>query len=290
MDFALRRFLQWTPHPYQEIPSSFEALFPASSPNHAEALRLWHGYALATSLHNASSTRIQETFTYLYWLESAFKAIPSSATQSCFQQSNAQQFATQQAPFSCLDVGAKNWSYVAAIPAFLQAQGIHSFVLDGVELDPHRRYADFHTRGQYAQAYSRNLPNTHYHECDILQWHKPAHLITHFLPFVLPDPHLAWGLPLQHFRPQAMLEHLLSLLHPQGILFIVNQGKHEADAQAALLQHAATNAPISIQSLGQLPSPFIQYRYPRYGWLCRKEGTPSPNDAIPAHHYISHPQ
>ncbi|MGG2382840.1 hypothetical protein, partial [Salmonella enterica] len=92
---------------------------------------------------------------------------------------------------------------------------------------------------------------------------------------VFEDPHLAWGLPLGYFSPQALLNHLLARLTPGGLLLIVNQGEAEWTRQGDLLAQAAAGraqpGKFSFQSVGQLPASFIEYRYPRWGWLCVRE-------------------
>ncbi|MFX6226278.1 hypothetical protein ABTF68_22660, partial [Acinetobacter baumannii] len=71
------------------------------------------------------------------------------------------------------------------------------------------------------------IPQATYRVGDLRRWQSSAHLISHFLPFVFEDPHLAWGLPLGYFSPQAQLNHLLARLTPGGLLLIVNQGEAE---------------------------------------------------------------
>jgi hypothetical protein len=209
-----------------------------------------------------SRQRAREVFTYLDWLDGFQQAAPDAFRQA-FAKADC---------LGWLDVGAKNWAYSDALAAFIRENQVGTFRLDGIELDPHRRYLNFQTRRQAALAHSQILPNTTYHEGDVLQWTQPVRIISHFLPFVFREPHLAWGLPLSHFKPEAILMHELSLLEPDGLLLIVNQGEAEAEAQQALLVQAADTVPICVKSLGQLPARFIEYQYPRYGWICVKEG------------------
>jgi hypothetical protein len=298
LGFALRNFLNTTPGAYQEIAALNLHVFSQGTEAHTIEKHLLSRYNLTQLRDTASQSRYQETLTYLHWLDTLHATNPNT-------------FATlihsQQAPLRWLDVGAKNWAYVGALSAFLEActplaptkpasiepidpvdlankaprealsskktaGGAFSFQLDGVELDPHRRYADFQTRGQYAQAHIRTIPQAAYHAANILDWRQPAHIVSHFLPFVFREPHLAWGLPIDYFQPQAILNHLLSLLSPGGVLILINQGEVEAEAQATLLHGAAQTHAIRYESVGQLPAPFIEYRYPRYGWLVIKSG------------------
>ncbi len=261
--FALRNFLRWTlPGAYRETACDQTGL-PELGPDAARLVDTLHGrYDLPDLTQAASRERYLETLAYLEWLEyfrqkrpAAFSAIMDDALS-----------------LRWLDAGAKNWAYVEALYAFIQANHGPNFQLDGVELDPHRRYVNLQTRQQAALSYIQDLPNTRYHSGNLLDWRQPAHIISHFLPFVFKEPHLAWGLPLNYFNPQLLLNHLLSRLEPGGLMLIVNQGEAEAQAQQVLLEEAARRFPLQFESLGQLPASFIEYRYPRYGWLCIKDG------------------
>lgn len=283
--FALRRWLTWTVRTYHESAESKAGLFAANPTALAQEEDLSARYDLASVYRNATRLRYRETLGYLQWLD-IFQSLAPDWFASCFatasscsldraevpqEMDSANRQANNFSPsFSWLDVGAKNWSYVGALAAFLQANGLQHFVLDGVELDPYRRYADLHTRSQYAEAHIRALPQARYHAGDIHDWRQPAHIISNFLPFVFPEPHRAWGLPMQHFQPEAQFRHLLSLLQPDGLLLIVNQGEAEAEAQVELFTRVASDFSLEWREAGQLPAPFIEYRYPRYGWIGRK--------------------
>lgn len=265
LSFALRNFLNQDGPLYREKAEPKALLFSDQSDMLRYAERLNAQYGLQALMPQASATRYREALIYLDWLDTFRQAKPE-AFQRRFARSNV----------TWLDVGAKNWSYLPALVAFLRQHQPDAFTLHGLEVDPHRRYADLRTRRQYAQAHIHQLPaeyrpNTCYHEGNILDWQEPVQVISHFLPFVFQEPHLAWGLPLALFQPQDILLHELDLLESQGILLIVNQGEAEADAQQALLQEAAQHRPIRFESLGQMPVRFIQYQYPRYGWICIKQ-------------------
>jgi hypothetical protein len=274
--FALRRWLTWTVRTYHERAEPKAGLFAANPVALAQEVQLNSRYDLTTAHRDATRLRYRETLGYLHWLDT-FHALAPDWFASCFSNAQLSEKPVKQAQddglppsLSWLDVGAKNWSYVAALAAFLQANGLQCYALDGVELDPYRRYADFHTRSQYAEAHIRPIPQAQYHAGDIHDWRQPAHIISSFLPFVFPEPHRAWGLPMQHFQPEAQLRHLLLLLQPGGLLLIVNQGEVEAEAQAELLARVAPDFALEWRATGQLPAPFIEYRYPRYGWIGRK--------------------
>ncbi len=285
LHWALRNFMHWSPGHYRETPAGHQAL--KGLPPEAIDLgnTLLDCYGLKHLPQRASEQRVLETLTYLHWLDQIFQQHPHffQGLTSC--QPDAGQ------PFRWLDVGAKNWAYVEALDGFIRQQlsknadkakllapvaetSAPTYELDGVELDPHRRYTNLQTRAQAAQAFIQHLPHAAYHAGAIQQWQQPADIISLFLPFVFEEPHLAWGLPLNHFAPQALLNHLLDLLAPGGLLIVVNQGEVEAKAQASLwsqVQAAHPNLRLQIESLGQLDAPFIEYRYPRMGWLCQKQ-------------------
>jgi hypothetical protein len=260
LGLTLRNVLKWAPGQYQEKAEYPAALFSDCLETAKKAEALQHAFNLRGLASMVSAMRYREILSYLEWL-------------TIFQQKQPEWFENilHKPEFHWLDVGAKNWAYVNALYGFIQANRSDEFSLDGIELDPNRRYVNFKTRKQAALAFIQTLPQANYHIGNAIHWHKPAHIISHFLPFVFKDPHLAWGLPLTHFTPQRLLEHLLSLLEPNGLMLIVNQGQTEAEAQAQLLQKAASRFSIQYESLGQLPANFIEYQYPRYGWLCTKE-------------------
>lgn len=269
--FTLRRLSAWEIGAYHEKAEPKTGIFKDDSDAQAVESRLLATYNLSEPWDHATKNRYRETLTYLLWLETFRTLRPLWFDRALASASGLPQTQDAASLFHWLDAGAKNWSYAAAIPAFLSNTGIRNFVLDGVELDPYRRYIDLRTRGQAARTHIRTIPQARYHTGDIRNWTRSANIITSFLPFVFPEPHLAWGLPLEDFRPDDFLSRLLSLLKPGGLLLIVNQGEAESEAQAALLACAAERFPIARQAAGQLPAPFIQYRYPRYGWICQKE-------------------
>ena len=159
-----------------------------------------------------------------------------------------------------LDIGAGSWVY---LPALLSGSG-QSW--DAVELDAYRRDWTLTTRRAYAEDMRRLCDDCHYCVGSLLQHTGRYANITWFLPYVLPTPLHAARLPARFFEPLALLQHAWSLLQPGGTLFIVNQGKDEAAAQARLLQILA----IPALPLGQVASVFGVYRQVRYAWRATK--------------------
>ncbi len=224
--------------------------------------RLLASYPHLVSFKNACShQRYIETLTHLHFLETL---LPNEVWDT-------KQPAIQQA-YRWLDVGAKNWAYLEALtntahrlPAENDTPTPWKFT--GIEIDPMRLYRDGLTRGAYARAFTKHVHTPHttatYVEGDALNHRGHYHVISHFLPFVVPEPCLLWGLPLESFQPKRLLHHLWGQLAPGGTMLIINQGQDEADAQEALL---ATLPSAVIAWHGQLPETFLNYEYPRFGW------------------------
>lgn len=121
-----------------------------------------------------------------------------------------------------VDVGAKNFYYVATLMCFFKPQK-----LTGIELDAYKLYQDFHTRWSYAQFYIRDFPEAEYVAGDFLNCHERMDAITLFLPFVLEYPLVKWTLPGRFFVPQKIFNHAFSVLNPGGHLLMTNQGDEE---------------------------------------------------------------
>lgn len=249
----LRNALPWELGAYQERPESKSGI---PCPPALQA------YDLGDLAQRASALRYREVLTYLHWLEHCVQSAPESFSRLARTTSTTVRW---------LDVGAKNWAYVDALDTFVQRHfPKHDYRVDGLELDPHRRYADFRTRAQAARAFCAPLPRVQYHAGNALDWTAPATIVSQFLPFVYPEPLLAWGLPMRYFQPRMLLDHLLARLPAHGILVVVNQGEVEAEAQAELFTAAAQQESLHYQCVGTLPTPLLNYQYPRIGWICVK--------------------
>ncbi len=260
LGFAIRNFLNWKARPFGEQPEPERDPFQQKPSAMLKGQALLSRYDLSATKQRATGQRFLENLAYLEWLDAFYHRAPQE-----FQR------LSQSDCLNWLDAGSKNWSYVDALDAFVRRHTPGAYRLDGVELDPNRRYQDFTTREQAAQAYAKPLIHAQYHGMDLMDWGRKAQIISHFLPFVVKEPLLSWGLPLAYFQPQALLRHLCELLEPGGLLLIVNQGEWEAEAQEKLLLDVQFSARLKVKNLGQLPASFIEYQYPRYGWLCIKQ-------------------
>lgn len=155
-----------------------------------------------------------------------------------------------------LDIGAGGWSYLPALSAWSRIPW------DGVELDAHRRYWTLATRRGHAEYMLRISEGSRYLPGSLFDLSGSYSGITWFLPFVTPGPLRAARLPDRFFQPNALLRHAWSLLEPGGFLFILNQGKEEADAQRRLFEDERLIA----EALGEVTSPFSPFQKDRFGW------------------------
>ena len=266
LSFGLRQALSFDWGYYSDKTEDKSTLFRDNPALRLQASRLLDRSKILQQVWMESSTNtIVESLTYFNWLLQFYLKFPA------LFDGLLQTFKDHPHPLFWLDAGAKNWSYVTGLVAFLETIGIDDYHLDGVELDVGRRYLSGHTRGQVARAHAQSIPNATYHSGSIQDWTQPAQIISSFLPFVFEEPHRAWGLPKKYFQPVEFLEHLLCLLIPQtGILIVVNQGEQEAEEQEKLFQVISQRISIAWYQVGMLDSPFMNYRYARYGWLCQR--------------------
>lgn len=159
-----------------------------------------------------------------------------------------------------LDIGAGSWRY---LPALTSWSGIP---WDGVELDAHRRYWTLATRRAHAEYMLRISDGSRYLPGSLLDLTGAYVCITWFLPFVTPGALRAGRLPNRFFQPKALLRHAWSLLTPGGVLFILNQGKGEADLQRRLFEEEG----LAADFVGEITSVFSPFKKNRFGWLLVK--------------------
>ena len=95
---------------------------------------------------------------------------------------------------------------------------------------------------------------------------KKYDYIIWFLPFVIKEPHLYWGLPKKYFYPKKLLKHAYNLLNHNGQMLIINQGESEAETQKALLKELN----LKYKELGEIKSEFFEYKNKRFGFLIIK--------------------
>ena len=136
---------------------------------------------------------------------------------------------------SVLDIGSKNWFYVRSEYSYFKKY-CKDLILDGVEIDAYRLYSNFYNRYEVAKYYTKNLAGVTYIPNNVMNINTHYDYIIWILPFVLPEPHRYWGLPIRYFVPEILFEHAYSLLNKGGKMLIINQGEKEFEAQKLLIK------------------------------------------------------
>lgn len=122
------------------------------------------------------------------------------------------------------DVGCASFWYASALQVYFRPAA-----LTGFDVEAWRRYANGHTRREYAQGYAGRWPATSFRGEDYRGVHQPADLITCFYPFLTAAPLVAWGLPIKLLKPKELFASMARNLRPGGGLFMVNHGPAEAE-------------------------------------------------------------
>ncbi len=164
-----------------------------------------------------------------------------------------------------LDIGCKNWFYAKGEHEFFNSFS-KDFCLEGVEIDAYRLYSNFYSRYEVAKYYTKGLKNINYIADDLLNIKKKYDYIVWFLPFVIVEPHIYWGLPKKYFKPKKLLKHAYTLLNEGGEMLIVNQGEEEALVQEKMLK----DLKLSYMPLGEIKNEFFKYQNKRIGFLIKK--------------------
>jgi hypothetical protein len=173
-----------------------------------------------------------------------------------------------------LDIGSKNFSYATGINNFFgyfnNIQNIkREIYLDGVEVDPYRIMIDLHSRYDYARYHIKKLGNTRYLTLDFLEFPQKGYdFITWFLPFIVKEPLIRWGIPMKYLKPVDMLTHAFSLLATGGIMLVVNQLETEKNIQLKIIRQLGLNYSVVEKPYNNNFSP---YRLERHITLIKKE-------------------
>lgn len=223
LDFPLRQRIHWRRGAPKLPHESKRGLFnPDAAPG---ARRLVQTYDLQAWERGSGRGAFEASLFYLEMLERAFATANVSLPDK----------------LRAVDVGPSDWFYVQTLHAFLtlwRAPSPREVCLDGVELDPWRLYRDLRSRADWAQAYIGSLPAVQYLTTDIRHYEQAVQVAFLFFPFLFRADLRRWGLPRRYLQPAALLNHVVSLVEPGGVLFIVNQGEAERDAQHAFLRAA----------------------------------------------------
>jgi len=168
-----------------------------------------------------------------------------------------------------VDVGVSDWFYAPALVAALRwwrARRPREPVVWGIETDPGQRYADGHTREDWARWHTAGLPEATYLTDDARRWDRPVDVATMLFPFLFSRDSDDWGLPRRLFRPAELLGRVWSCLRPGGVLLVASQGERERDEQRRLL--ARTRIETTTEPF---ESAFWSYELARYLHVARKQ-------------------
>jgi hypothetical protein len=168
-----------------------------------------------------------------------------------------------------LDAGCSDWFYAPALIASLKhwrTETPRTVQAWGLEADPGRRYADGHSREDWAAWYAEGLAEAHYVPHDVRTFQGEVDFATMLFPFIFNRDGDDWGLPRSLFRPDELLTHVWARVRPGGVLLIANQGEDEAAEQRRL----CTSVGIDLTWSGRFESPFWHYPLERYVHVARR--------------------
>lgn len=165
----------------------------------------------------------------LYVLDLLDRAVPPAALEP-------------SAPLRALDVGSKDFRYAFALARWLASRARGPISLLGIELDGHPVYPDLRSRADHAEAFAAQAERAvtgevGYRVGDFLAApERDRDVVFVFFPFVLRYALVRWGLPLGHFRPEAIFEHAAACLRAGGLLVVVNHTEEEHARQRQILE------------------------------------------------------
>lgn len=161
-----------------------------------------------------------------------------------------------------LDIGSKSWNYAKGEYIFFNNH-CHHLEMTGVELDAYRLCWNLYSRYEIARYNIKYLPFAKYIADDFLNINEKFDYISWFLPFVGEYQHKKWGLPMEYFRPDKMLQHAHESLIEGGAMFIINQGENEFWLQKRLCE----DLNIPYREIGLIKSEFSPYKLPHYAMI-----------------------
>lgn len=164
-----------------------------------------------------------------------------------------------------LDIGPKNFFYAPALATALSERysRVH---LEGLEMDPYRRYHNYYRRLDYALYYCRLAEEA----CPGVQlsyeggnWLEASPRerydgIFCFFPFVFEDLHLDWGLPKAGFAP---LEFYNKAVGSCAEFVLVHQGEEELECSLQLIKRIGAKL-VAIQRISH--SAWVELKSPNY--------------------------
>lgn len=252
MDYALRQRFRWQRGVLKIINEPKVNLFAGLPPEQRQsaqtsAERMLHQYQLEQFYAHSRAENYRENLYYLALLEHSFEVAQIHLGEK----------------ISAGDIGVSSWFYVQALYAFLKwydsPEG-RLVNLTGYESDAYRVYADFRSRYDHAKTYIQGLPGVVYEPINFHPQVNHFDILFMLFPFVFLRDHLKWGLPKEQFNPVDLLTAAWLSLKDEGILFLVNQGIEEHQAQKDLFERAA----IPIYTTFRFESPLYHYDLERY--------------------------
>ena len=224
---------------------------------------------MLTDLRNSFDFFIRNNtkFSRKNFVEKNKKLIERNRKENLYTQDVLEKYFNKQtkSELAVLDIGCKNWFYAKGEYEFFEGF-CNNFILDGIEIDAFRLYSNFYSRYEVAKYYTKGLKNANYIVGNLLDLNKKYDYIIWFLPFVIQEPHVYWGLPKKYFYPKKLLKPAYKLLNIGGQMLIINQGETETREQERLLQ--ALKIPYIF--LGEVMSEHFTYQNKRYGFLINK--------------------
>lgn len=125
------------------------------------------------------------------------------------------------------DVGARNF-YLAPVFQKFFASLAYETEIHGYEVDAHRRLRNGRLRLEYAEFFMKQVASGFFHTRDFQKSEMDFDVIFLLNPFVTSKPLLNWGLPLDFFEPEKLLNHIYkSLKSRRGILIVSSPSKTE---------------------------------------------------------------
>jgi len=203
--YEVSRGLKWVRRHYHEQPAcTLPKSLTTQQRRRIEALQMKYGIQFENQFHVSTSL---ENYEYLDLLD-------QTKEKFCWNPDLHKEM---------VDVGSLNFYYAPALHAFFQPRQ-----LQGIELEGYRIYTNLYSRFDYAQCYIRPFTNTSYTVMDFCDYTGSADGITCFYPFVIPEPLVAWRLPLKVFQPERLFERMTQSLRKEGFVLMMNHGEDEA--------------------------------------------------------------
>lgn len=253
LDYPLRRLIRFE-RPVRGIaPAGLAAALDGlADADAARARALLGRYHLGDLVERGRRRDLRENLYYLELIVSALERLDAALP----------------ARVEALDVGVSDWFYAPALVAALRwwrSERPREVAVWGLETDPGQRYADGHTREDWARWHTAGLPGATYVTDDARRWAGRVELATLLFPFLFSRDADAWGLPRRLFQPEELLAHTWGCLRPGGALIVANQGERERDEQRRLFERAGIAA-----ATEPFASAFWTYDLPRYVHVARK--------------------